>query len=82
MKNKMFKNYPLIISDTFDLYKPEKTFCCFCKEKITSKSGITSGNKSEIKFRFMKKNERACLECYIDNEVAQSIKKQLKLCKK
>jgi len=55
--------------------------CYFCK-KSTQYAGIVLSNYdkkgSKYEFRFLPKGKSACLECYIENGVKQSIKKYLK----
>ena len=54
--------------------KPSKAKCICCGGLIV-KAGISlSGDM----FKYLKKNEEACLECYVDLAVEKSIKKKLK----
>uniref|UniRef100_A0A6M3KX90 Uncharacterized protein n=1 Tax=viral metagenome TaxID=1070528 RepID=A0A6M3KX90_9ZZZZ len=61
--------------EKFEIQK-SKGECYFCGKSI-EKMGISVWNKNKnYNFRFLPKEKGACLECYIEAGVKQSIKKE------
>jgi len=55
-----------------------KEKCYFCGKPVDDMGIVLSNYKDSTLFRFMPKGKIACMECYIENGVKQSIKKHLK----